>query len=121
MSCVCGHPSDDHDLTGQCRVPDCRCEQFQPGDGALRRAMDRGDAASRFRMDGTKSFRGAAVPRSQRLVVVRIFADLGAEAPDHGDSLTRARGPAPGQARAGRQSGRCGATSGGVNVVELRR
>lgn len=31
MTCVCGHPDSDHGLTGECRVPDCPCEQFQPG------------------------------------------------------------------------------------------
>lgn len=32
MSCVCGHPEQDHVLGGRCRVPDCPCEQFRPGD-----------------------------------------------------------------------------------------
>lgn len=32
MSCVCGHPDHDHVPSGKCRVPDCPCEQFQPGD-----------------------------------------------------------------------------------------
>jgi serine protease Do len=41
MNCVCGHPESDHVGHGRCRVPDCPCEMFQPGDtlasGARRR------------------------------------------------------------------------------------
>lgn len=32
MNCVCGHPEKDHVSGGRCRVPDCSCERFQPGD-----------------------------------------------------------------------------------------
>lgn len=32
MNCVCGHPEKDHVLGGHCRVPDCPCEHFRPGD-----------------------------------------------------------------------------------------
>jgi hypothetical protein len=28
--CVCGHPEDDHDPAGACRVVGCPCEQFEP-------------------------------------------------------------------------------------------
>jgi len=31
MSCVCGHREHDHSPLGQCRVPDCPCQQFEPG------------------------------------------------------------------------------------------
>jgi hypothetical protein len=32
MNCVCGHPEKDHVSGGRCRVPDCPCELFRPGD-----------------------------------------------------------------------------------------
>ena len=32
MNCVCGHPEKDHVGGGRCRVPDCPCERFRPGD-----------------------------------------------------------------------------------------
>jgi hypothetical protein len=32
MNCVCGHLEKDHVPGGPCRVPDCTCELFQPGD-----------------------------------------------------------------------------------------
>ena len=32
MNCVCGHPEKDHVRGGHCRVPDCPCELFRPGD-----------------------------------------------------------------------------------------
>jgi S1-C subfamily serine protease len=32
MNCVCGHPEKDHVQGGRCRVPDCPCELFRPGD-----------------------------------------------------------------------------------------
>lgn len=32
MNCVCGHPERAHVLGGKCRVPDCPCERYQPGD-----------------------------------------------------------------------------------------
>jgi hypothetical protein len=32
MNCVCGHPEKDHVRGGKCRVPDCPCELFRPGD-----------------------------------------------------------------------------------------
>jgi hypothetical protein len=32
MNCVCGHPQKDHVPGGRCRVPDCPCELFRPGD-----------------------------------------------------------------------------------------
>ena len=32
MKCVCGHADRDHVAGGRCRVPDCPCEHFQPGD-----------------------------------------------------------------------------------------
>jgi hypothetical protein len=32
MNCVCGHPERDHVQGGRCRVPDCPCELFRPGD-----------------------------------------------------------------------------------------
>ena len=32
MNCICGHPSWEHVAGGRCRVPDCPCEHFQPGD-----------------------------------------------------------------------------------------
>ncbi|HEU4367516.1 MAG TPA: PDZ domain-containing protein [Methylomirabilota bacterium] len=41
MNCVCGHPEKDHALGSRCRVPDCPCELFRPGDTlgtTLRRA-----------------------------------------------------------------------------------
>jgi hypothetical protein len=39
MNCVCGHPEKDHVGGGGCRVPDCSCERFQPGD-TLRPSAD---------------------------------------------------------------------------------
>ena len=40
--CVCGHPEDSNVLGGHCRVPACRCEQFEPipeiTGGAVRRS-----------------------------------------------------------------------------------
>jgi hypothetical protein len=38
MNCLCGHPDTEHVRGGRCRVPDCPCEWFQPGD-TLREAM----------------------------------------------------------------------------------
>ena len=32
MNCICGHPEKDHVQAGRCRVPDCPCELFRPGD-----------------------------------------------------------------------------------------
>ena len=32
MNCACGHPEKDHVPRGRCRVPDCPCELFRPGD-----------------------------------------------------------------------------------------
>ena len=32
MNCICGHTDRDHVAGGRCRVPDCPCEHFQPGD-----------------------------------------------------------------------------------------
>jgi hypothetical protein len=32
MNCICGHPEKDHVQGGRCRVPDCPCELFRPGD-----------------------------------------------------------------------------------------
>lgn len=32
MHCICGHPESAHVGGGRCRVPDCPCEQFEPGD-----------------------------------------------------------------------------------------
>lgn len=32
MNCVCGHHEKDHVQGGRCRVPDCPCELFRPGD-----------------------------------------------------------------------------------------
>jgi hypothetical protein len=32
MNCRCGHPEKDHVQGGRCRVPDCPCELFQPGE-----------------------------------------------------------------------------------------
>lgn len=32
MNCVCGHRDRDHVASGRCRVPDCPCEHYQPGD-----------------------------------------------------------------------------------------
>jgi hypothetical protein len=32
MNCVCGHPSGVHVNGGRCRVPDCPCERFTPGE-----------------------------------------------------------------------------------------
>jgi hypothetical protein len=32
MNCICGHPEKDHVRGGRCRVPDCPCELFRPGD-----------------------------------------------------------------------------------------
>jgi hypothetical protein len=32
MNCICGHPEKDHVQGGRCRVPDCPCEFFRPGD-----------------------------------------------------------------------------------------
>ena len=32
MNCICGHPEQLHVAGGRCRVPDCSCERFQPGD-----------------------------------------------------------------------------------------
>ena len=32
MNCVCGHPENDHVRGGRCRVLDCPCELFRPGD-----------------------------------------------------------------------------------------
>jgi serine protease Do len=32
MHCRCGHREQDHVGGGRCRVPDCPCETFQPGD-----------------------------------------------------------------------------------------
>jgi len=37
MNCVCGHPEHDHVRGGRCRVPDCPCERFRPGE-TLRQA-----------------------------------------------------------------------------------
>jgi hypothetical protein len=45
MSCVCGHPERDHVQGGRCRVPDCPCEHFRPGDTLdLRRQLLAGGA-----------------------------------------------------------------------------
>ena len=30
--CVCGHDERTHVAGGRCRVPDCPCEHFQPGE-----------------------------------------------------------------------------------------
>ena len=32
MNCVCGHPPGVHVNGGRCRVPDCPCERFTPGE-----------------------------------------------------------------------------------------
>jgi hypothetical protein len=32
MNCVCGHPERSHVPGGPCRVPDCPCDHFKPGD-----------------------------------------------------------------------------------------
>ena len=32
MNCLCGHPQWEHVLGGRCRVLDCPCERFEPGD-----------------------------------------------------------------------------------------
>ena len=32
MNCLCGHPERAHVDGGRCRVPDCPCERFEPGD-----------------------------------------------------------------------------------------
>jgi hypothetical protein len=32
MNCICGHRDQAHVAGGRCRVPDCPCERFQPGD-----------------------------------------------------------------------------------------
>jgi hypothetical protein len=32
MNCRCGHPERAHVAGGRCRVPDCPCEGFEPGD-----------------------------------------------------------------------------------------
>jgi hypothetical protein len=32
MHCVCGHPERAHVGGGRCRIPDCPCERFEPGD-----------------------------------------------------------------------------------------
>jgi hypothetical protein len=32
MKCVCGHPERVHVNGGRCRVPDCPCETFIPGE-----------------------------------------------------------------------------------------
>jgi hypothetical protein len=32
MNCRCGHPERAHVDGGRCRVPDCPCERFEPGD-----------------------------------------------------------------------------------------
>jgi hypothetical protein len=32
MNCVCGHADRDHVLGGRCRVPDCPCQRYEPGD-----------------------------------------------------------------------------------------
>jgi serine protease Do len=42
MNCVCGHPERDHVRGGRCRVPDCPCERFRPGDTLGVRAAGRG-------------------------------------------------------------------------------
>jgi serine protease Do len=66
MTCVCGHPDHDHTASGKCRVPDCPCEQFQPGytlQGQARRAgrgADRDISAS----GGETSPRRNAVSRA---------------------------------------------------------
>jgi hypothetical protein len=36
MHCICGHLEREHVLGGRCRVPDCPCEHFQPGQGGSR-------------------------------------------------------------------------------------
>jgi len=32
MHCICGHSERAHVAGGRCRVPDCPCERFEPGD-----------------------------------------------------------------------------------------
>lgn len=31
--CVCGHSSEDHDLSGLCNIRGCECEHFEETDG----------------------------------------------------------------------------------------
>ncbi len=68
MHCRCGHAAHDHGPGGRCRVPDCPCEQFQPGD-----TTGRADVSARAGKDA-----GAAAPqlgRPQRAVLV-VMATL---------------------------------------------
>lgn len=39
MHCVCGHAERHHVPGGRCRVPDCPCEHFQPGDSVAERVL----------------------------------------------------------------------------------
>jgi serine protease Do len=43
MNCVCGHRENDHVRHGRCRVPDCPCQMFQPGDTLTHAARWRRD------------------------------------------------------------------------------
>ena len=49
MNCVCGHPDQDHVLGGRCRIPDCPCERFQPGDTLAWSTRPAEAASSRLR------------------------------------------------------------------------
>ena len=50
MNCLCGHPERAHVRGGQCRVPDCPCERFHPGDTLdLARVLGAGGVAALVR------------------------------------------------------------------------
>lgn len=65
MNCVCGHPERAHVLGGKCRVPDCPCERFQPGD-------------TLYRVGCWGAVAAAGVPRPRRrlsrLVLIGVLA-----------------------------------------------
>lgn len=61
MSCICGHPERDHVQGSRCRVPDCPCELFRPGDTIARPASAGGEP----RQPGHRGpgWGGASAPR----------------------------------------------------------
>jgi hypothetical protein len=56
MNCICGHREQAHMAGGRCRVPDCPCERFQPGDTVPEPA-----SAARLRIGESMMFRGERI------------------------------------------------------------